>query len=120
MTAARQAQSFTKWTPALGYAHAVYERPNFFLRAFWNRWDNDTIFSSHPSLAQLSTTLPIGMAVPLFRCRADTYNVEAQHALDLGTTNRLTYGFNYRYNTLSGNLYSASNYENRAGILCAR
>ncbi len=37
-------------------------------------------------------------------------------ALDIGTTNRLSYGINYRYNTLSGSLYGQSNYENRLGF----
>ena len=39
----------------------------------------------------------------LIRYRADTYNIEAQHTVDFGTANRLTYGFNYRYNSLSDN-----------------
>jgi iron complex outermembrane recepter protein len=53
----------------------------------------------------------------LFRYRADTYNIEAQHTVDFGTANRLTYGFNNRYNTLSSNLNTPqSNYENRLGF----
>ena len=37
--------------------------------------------------------------------------------MDFGTANRLIYGFNYRYNSLSGNLYNnQSNYENRLGF----
>jgi len=110
-----QAATLNTETPALGYAHAVYERPNFFLRAFWNRWDESNNLLSHPLITNfLRFTDQNGNS--MIRARADTYNVEAQHSLDLGTTNRLTYGFNYRYNTLSGNLYGISNNENRAGF----
>jgi iron complex outermembrane recepter protein len=110
-----QGVTFNASTPSLGYAHVVYERPNFFLRAFWNRWDDSTNTLTHPLIKNfLNFTDQNGSS--LFRFRSDTYNVEAQHSLDLGTTNRLTYGFNYRYNTLSGNLYNTSNYENRAGF----
>jgi iron complex outermembrane receptor protein len=102
-------------TPALGYAHAVYERPNFFLRAFWNRWDEANTVLAHPLITNFLRIIDQN-GNSMFRFRADTYNVETQHGLDLGTTNRLTYGFNYRYNTLSGNLYTQSNHENRLGF----
>lgn len=107
--------SFNASTPALGYAHAVYERPNFFLRAYWNRWDDTVNILTHPLLANfLRFTDQNGSSSVRFR--ADTYNIESQHSVDFGTANRLTYGFNYRYNTLSGNLFPTSNYENRAGF----
>jgi len=108
--------SISPSTPALGYANVVYERPNFFLRTYWNRWDDNTTLFTQPLLANfLHITDQNGSS--LFRYRADTYNVEAQHSLDLATTNRLTYGVNYRYTTLSGNLYTPqSNYENRLGV----
>jgi outer membrane receptor for ferrienterochelin and colicin len=102
-------------TPALGYAHVVYERSNFFLRAFWNRWDDTVNIRAHPLIANfLRFTDQNGSS--LFRYRADSYNIETQHTVDFGAANRLTYGFNYRYNTLSGNLYNTSIYENRAGF----
>jgi iron complex outermembrane receptor protein len=107
--------SFNTATPALGYANAVYERPNFFLRAYWNRWDDTVNILTHPLLANfLRFTDQNGSSSVRFR--ADTYNIESQHSVDFGTANRLTYGFNYRYNTLSGNLFPTSSYENRAGF----
>jgi outer membrane receptor protein involved in Fe transport len=110
-----QAVTFNAATPAFGYANAVYERPNFFLRAFWNRWNDDVNTLADPLIGNfLRFTDQNGSS--LFRYRADTYNVEAQHSLDLGTTNRLSYGVNYRHNTLSGNLYTQSNDENRLGF----
>jgi iron complex outermembrane receptor protein len=108
--------SFNAATPALGYANVVYERPNFFLRTYWNRWDDSVDILTNPLLANfLRFTDQNGSS--LFRYRADTYNIEAQHTVDFGTANRLTYGLNYRYNTLSGNLYvPQSNQENRLGF----
>ena len=38
-------------SPALGYAHAVYERQNFFVRAFWNSWDDTVQSITNPLLA---------------------------------------------------------------------
>jgi|CXWL01.1.fsa_nt_gi iron complex outermembrane receptor protein len=102
-------------TPALGYANVVYERPTFFLRAYWNRWDDTVNIIAHPLLANFLQFTDLNGS-SLFRYRADTYNIESQHTVDFGTANRLTYGFNYRYNTLSGNLYNTSIYENRAGF----
>jgi outer membrane receptor protein involved in Fe transport len=108
--------SFNAATPALGYANVVYERPNFFLRTYWNRWDDSVNILTNPLLANfLRITDQNGSS--LSRYRADTYNIEAQHTVDFGTANRLTYGFNNRYNTLSSNQNSPqSNYENRLGF----
>ena len=107
--------SFSASTPALGYAHVVYERSNLFLRAFWNSWDDTVNLRAQPPLANfLRVTDQNGSSS--FRYRADTYNIEAQHTVDFGSANRLTYGVNYRYNTLSGSLFNNSNYENRAGF----
>ena len=107
--------SFTESTPALGYANAVYERPNFFLRAFWNHWDDNTILRTQPLLANfLRITDQNGSS--LISYRADTYNIEAQHSVDFGTANRMTYGINYRLNTLSGDIIDGSGHENRLGF----
>ena len=108
--------SISASTPALGYANVVYERPNFFLRTYWNRWDDSVNTLSNPLLADfVRITDQNGSSI--FRYRADTYNIEAQHAVDFGTANRLIYGANYRYNSLSGNQYTPqSNHENRLGF----
>src|SRR5437899_3893417 len=87
---------------SVGYAHLVYDRPNFLIRAFWNSFDSTSDATSHPLLApffrfgdrNLSSTSVF---------RVNTYNVEAQHALEFGTANLLNYGLNYRHNTLSSN-----------------
>jgi outer membrane receptor for ferrienterochelin and colicin len=102
-------------SPALGYGHVSYERPNFFMRAFWNGFDTTADINIHPFLAPfLQITDRNGS--PTAVLRGNTYNVEAQHALDFGTTNRLTYGFNYRHNTLSSNFISGFSREDRLGF----
>ena len=110
-----QGVSFPASTPALGYAHAVYERPNFFVRAFWNRWDDTVNGLTHPLIENFLRITDRNFN-SLWKYRADTYNIEAQHAVELGTANRLSYGFNYRHNTLSGNLIDQSSHENRLGF----
>ena len=101
--------------PALSYGHVSYERPNFFMRAFWNGFDTTADINIHPFLAPfLQITDRNGS--PTAVLRGNTYNAEAQHALDFGTTNRLTYGFNYRHNTLSSNFISGFSREDRMGI----
>jgi iron complex outermembrane receptor protein len=101
--------------PALGYAHMNYERSNFFFRMFWNSFDTTTDLILHPLLAPfLRITDRAGSPVSVMR--ADTYNVETQHSVDLGTSNRLTYGVNYRHNTLSGNFIDRFGREDRLGI----
>ena len=48
--------------------------------------------------------------------RGNTYNIEGQHTIQLWSANRLSYGVNYRYNTLSSNFISGYSTENRFGI----
>ena len=102
-------------TFALPYAAVSYERPNFFLRTFWNRFDASSRVSIDPRLAGLIlATDPQGRTVLSFL--GDTYDVEAQHAVELGTVNRLSYGINYRYNTFTSNSADGFNHENRLGF----
>src|SRR5438876_1170096 len=48
--------------------------------------------------------------------RTKTYNVEAQHSLELAPGNRFTYGVNYRHNTASSNLFTEFSREDRLGF----
>ena len=101
--------------PALGYAHALYERQNFFVRAFWNRWDDTVQQRTNPLIADFIRVTDRNFS-ETWKYRADTYNIEAQHSVDFGTANRMTYGINYRLNTLSGDIVDGSNQENRLGF----
>ena len=102
-------------TPAQGYAHVVYERPNFFIRGFWNR---NTVVSdpvTNPILAPFYLNTDRA-GNRLFSGTADTYNIEAQHSVEIGPGHRLTYGANYRHNTLSSNYISQFSREDRLGF----
>ena len=88
--------------PAQGYAHLVYERPNFYVRGFWNRFDSSGTQAFNPALAPFLTVTDRNGS-PDVNVSADTYNIEGQHSIDLTDTLRLTYGANYRHNALSSN-----------------
>jgi iron complex outermembrane receptor protein len=102
-------------TPALGYAHVVYERPNFFIRGFWNNYADTAITATTPALAPFLTIADRNFSsTAVFR--GNTYNIEGQHTIDLWPANRLSYGVNYRYNTLSSNFIRGYSIENRFGM----
>jgi len=105
----------TESTPALGYAHAVYERPNLFVRAFWNSWDDTVLLLPNPILGGFIKVTDRNFNQNV-KYRSNTYNIEAQHALELGTDHRWIYGINYRLNTLSGDIVDGSGHENRLGL----
>jgi iron complex outermembrane receptor protein len=94
--------------PALhNYVNVGYERPNFFLRAFWNRWDLDALVTpnniNNRNVSQFVRFSDPGGNNPFDRTIWNSYNVEGQHALDLWFRNRLSYGFNYRHNAFDSN-----------------
>jgi outer membrane receptor for ferrienterochelin and colicin len=98
------------------YANVVYERPNFFVRAWWREWNATTDQITSPSLANfvlLTDKNGNSTNVPFI---GNTYNAEAQHSLQFGSTNRLTYGLNYRLNTLSSTAINAFSTETRFGL----
>jgi len=101
--------------PAQGYAHLVYERPNFYVRGFWNRFNTSGNQAFNPLLAPF-LTLTDRNGSPDVNLSAETYNLEAQHAIDFTTALRLTYGANYRHNTLSANNTSGFSREDRLGF----
>jgi iron complex outermembrane receptor protein len=105
----------TASTPALGYAHAVYERPNLFVRAFWNSWDDTVLLLPNPILGGFFQVTDRNFNQNV-KYRTNTYNIEAQHALEFGTAHRWIYGLNYRLNTLSGDIVDGSGHENRLGF----
>jgi iron complex outermembrane recepter protein len=101
--------------PALGYAHAVYERPNVFFRFFWNSFDDTSLVNPNPLLNNLFRfTNRTGNPISSFRGNA--YNMEGQHAVTLPANNRITYGINYRLNTLSSNYINSYSTEQRFGL----
>jgi iron complex outermembrane receptor protein len=98
-----------------GYADVAYERPNFFLRGWWNKYNISPEFITYPVLAPfLQETGKDGSSRIDFV--GNSYNVEAQHSVELGSTNRLLYGANYRFNTLTGSAVSRFDQEDRLGL----
>ena len=102
-------------SPTQGYAHVVYERPNFFIRGFWNHFTDASVPATNPILVPFFlNTDRVGNR--LNSTMADTYNLEAQHSVEIGAGHRLTYGANYRHNTVSSNYISQFSREDRFGL----
>ena len=101
--------------PSFGHANVSYERTNFFLRGWWSSYRETSAATTNPLLANFfRVTDRDGSTVQLFT--SNTYNLEAQHALDLGASNRLIYGVNDRHNSLSSNATEAFGREDRLGL----
>jgi iron complex outermembrane recepter protein len=106
-------QSFAK--PSQGYTSVTYERPNFLIRGFWNLYDSTSQTRFLPPLAPFLTYSPRDGSPETVNI-GNTYNLDVQHSLELWATNRLTYGVNYRHNTLKGNSVAQYSTENRLGL----
>ena len=103
--------------PAQAYTAIAYERSNAFFRAWWMETNSSN--PSSASLSQLGNLVRFGLDRNFNaegKLRGNTFNVEAQHAVHLGTTDRLTYGFNYRHNTFSERIIDQFSREDRLGI----
>ncbi len=104
-----------KGSPTLGYAHAAYERRNLVIRAFWNSYYNTSDSLTNPLLANfLRATDRDGSSIN--KNRSDTYNIDFQYLAELATSNHLTYGLNYRHNTISSNFIDNFSREDRLGF----
>jgi len=101
--------------PSLGYANVSYERPNFFLRGWWSGYWDTTTVGINPLVSNfIRVTDRNGSTTNSFN--SNTYNVDAQHTVELGTTNRFSYGANYRHNSLSSSATDAFSREDRLGL----
>jgi len=101
--------------PALGHAHAAYERPNFFIRAFWNGYDINGPLMTNSLLTPFLRITDRSFSSEQ-RLKGNTYNIEAQQGIELGATTRLITGINYRHNTLSSNFHGGFHTEDRIGL----
>jgi iron complex outermembrane receptor protein len=98
-----------------GYGDVQYQYRNLVLRGWWQGNDIPVASSTYPLLAPfLRQTNAQGGNDLSFS--TNTYNVEAQHGFDIGRANRLTYGVNYRYNTVEGRAVSQWGREDRLGF----
>ena len=96
------------------YAYASYERSNIVIRGWWNGL-SATSLQSFQSVSNLISILSSD-GTPRLNSTGNTYNIEAQHTLEFSSSNRLTYGTNYRLNTLSGTFVGATKEEHRLGL----
>jgi iron complex outermembrane receptor protein len=99
----------------LGYAHVTYERPNFFVRGFWNGISDTSRLFSNPLLGTLVTQTDRDGNTS-GKIRTNTYNIEAQHTLDVGNSHLITYGINYRHNSVSNQFITEFTREDRVGL----
>jgi iron complex outermembrane receptor protein len=100
----------------LGYADIAYQHQALTVRAWWSQYSADVDLISRPDVApfvRLTDRNGSSIGVPFV---GNTYNVEAQHAIEIGASNRLSYGANYRHNTLSGTGVPETATEDRFGI----
>jgi iron complex outermembrane receptor protein len=105
-----------KSTIANGYANVEYRQPDFFVRANWIRWAENRQELADSRLAPFVIGQTSDGNVNQIYSQ-DGYNLESQHALVVGTANRLTYGFNYRHNDISANFLDQHFVqENRLGL----
>lgn len=101
--------------PALGYTHLVYEQSALLIRAFWNAYSDTVTSQTNPRLGNLiRITDPSGNAP--FPFSGHTYNFDVQHGFALTSQHKLTYGVNYRHNTLSSSVISEFGREDRLGF----
>ncbi|MCP9438894.1 MAG: TonB-dependent receptor, partial [Nitrospira sp.] len=98
----------------LPYVNLSYDRPDFFLRAYWNGFFAEAVALPHPLLQPFITITDRGGNSNL-GFASNTYNIEGQHSVSIGNMGRLTYGLNYRYNTLSCDCTSSFGREHRLG-----
>lgn len=98
-----------------GYTDVHYQYRNFSLRGWWQGNDIPVDSATHPLLSRfVRQTNAIGGSNVSFTTQ--TYNLEAQHSLEVTPTNRLSYGVNYRYNTVDGAAVSELGREDRLGF----
>jgi iron complex outermembrane receptor protein len=100
-----------------GYVNAAYERPNFFIRTNWTRWDRSSLTLLTPSILDSFFFQTGTDGSTALRFRNDVYTTWAQHTLDLTSTNRFLYGVNYFHNAVSNqNAFVGSLHEDRLGL----
>ncbi len=101
--------------PTQGYVNLAYERPNGFVRAWWQGNNTDSLILLDPQLTNLLRITNRNNS-SLFNATTNTYNLEAQHTLQLTEGNYLTYGINYRHNTVSSDFIASGQTQNRLGL----
>ncbi len=105
----------TNQKPSQRYVNAVYDRPNLFIRMFWTGTMQPSTLSPNPIVSRFFSVSDRNRN-PHVDLDENSYNVEAQHAINLSSSNRLTYGVNYRHNTAKSNFLDGYAREDRLGL----
>lgn len=101
--------------PSLAYANVLYEQGAFLIRAWWSGFTDDATISPGRQLTNLiRVTDRNGLSTNPFS--GNTYNVDLQHGISLGSTNRMLYGASYRHNSLSSTVIDQFSREDRLGL----
>jgi iron complex outermembrane receptor protein len=103
------------YRPSQGYASVAYERPGFFVRTFWSQYNATSNVLFQPPLAPF-LTYSAGDGSPTTSIMGNTYNIDVQHDVEVLPGNRVTYGLNYRLNTLASNGITQYSTESRLGL----
>jgi iron complex outermembrane receptor protein len=106
--------SLARSNASQAYASLGYERSSTFVRAYWMQSVYNPDIVPHPLLDGLFHGTDSNGGFPV-SFRTNTYNVDVQDALQVGSTLRITYGLNYRHNTVSGNGVDRFATEDRVG-----
>jgi iron complex outermembrane receptor protein len=101
--------------PSQSYVDVAYQRPTFWLRAWWNGYNNLNDNATNPLLNNLLQTSDRFLN-PSVLSVSDTVNLEAQHIVELGPANRLTYGANARRNLYGSTNIAGYSHEDRMGL----
>lgn len=101
--------------PTQGYANVAYERPNFFARIWWTQFNQPSLIGTNSALTRV-IRFSNRDGSPNQSLEWASYNIETQHALEFGASNRLTYGLNYRHNAVSSNFLDQFSREDRLGF----
>ena len=107
--------SLDQSTASQGYANVGYERPDFYIRSWWMQSTLNSDGLPNPLLGNLFHVTDRTGGFPGSYV-TNTMNLETQHSVHLGPMYRLTYGANFRHNTLSSNSTDGFATENRMGL----
>lgn len=100
----------------LAHTRLSFERGDFFVRAFWNQNDLTANNETYPVLAPFIVVSDKNGNPANIPFLTNTYDVVSQYSHAIGTNNRVTFGGNYRHNTLSGTQVSGDSKEDRLGF----
>lgn len=106
---------FTNQRPSQRYVNLVYDRPNFFIRVYWTGTNQPATIASNPLVSRFFSVFDRNGSSNVSQDE-NSYNVEMQHAVAITSSNRMTYGINYRHNTAQSNFLDGFMREDRLGF----